>query len=106
MLNRPVGFVGNDWYDPVLVNETSGWLLSMFDSEPISDICPDEVVGREMVTPIQVTLDVRPQRKNLRGRPKKSFNHMPDLAPSPLSARIKEAQNTWDIAKILDISSS
>ena len=59
-----------------------------------------------MVTPIQVTPEVRPQRKNLKGRPKKSFNHMPDLTSSPLSVRSKEAQNTWDTAKILGISAA
>ena len=31
---------------------------------------------------------------------------MPDLASSSLSARSKEAQNTWDTAKILGISAA
>lgn len=95
MLNRPVRFDGSEWYDPVVVNETSRWILALCNSVPKSDLCSVEDAVIDEVHPTQIAPESSYQRKNPRGRPRKRNNHTTEcLASSPPSTMSQEAQNT------------
>ena len=96
MLNRPVEIDDCVWYDPVIVNETSGWIMALYDSEPKSYPLLVEEVVLEVVQPTQIASNLSCQRKNPRGRPRKRNKQQCDyLLTSPSSTQsCKEAQNT------------
>ena len=92
MLNRPVEIDDCVWYDPVIVNETSGWIMALYDSEPKSY----PLLVEDAVQPSQKATDLSCQRKNPRGRQRKRNKQQFDyLVTSPSSSKsCMEAQNT------------
>ena len=105
MLNRPVVFDDCVWVDPVIVNETSGWIMA-FDSEPKSHPLLIKDAVQEVVQKTQLASDLSCQRKNPRGRPRKRTKNLCEyLVTSPSSSQsCKEALNTWNTEKTLGIS--
>ena len=102
MLKKPTEVVECVWHDPVIVNETYGWILIHDDSEPKSyPILVDETLK----TSIEDS-DSSCHRKIQRGRPRKgSKNQCGYPMSSPSSSKsCTEAQNTWKTAKLLGIS--
>ena len=67
MLNRPEEIDECVWYDPVIVNETSGWIMTMPDNEPR----PHPLHSEEAVQLSVDAPDSSYQLKNTRGRPRK-----------------------------------
>ena len=108
MFNRPVGVDICEWFDLVIANETSRWIMALYDSEPKSYLRPVQDAVQEVVQSTQLASELSHQRKNHRGRPRKRIHQMSrclvSLPPSSLSC--KEAKNTWDTAKILGISAT
>ena len=106
MLNRHVGVDICEWFDPVIANEPSGWIMALDDNEPKSYRRSVEDAALEVVQSTHVASELSHQRKNHRGRPKKRIHQMSECLVSPPPLSCKEAQNTWDIAKILGISAT
>ena len=71
MLNGPVGLDICERYDPVIVNETAGWILALYDNEPKSDIGPIEDAVQEVGQQTQLASELCYQKKKQRGRRRK-----------------------------------
>ena len=100
-MNRPVWTNVYKWVDPIVGDETAGWLTVHEEAEPRPCSQPDVVLAD-----IDVTTFVRSQPKTPRGRPRKKRNQQYDSPLPSLSNSRLEALNTWYTAKLLGISSS
>ena len=103
IINNFGRFDRNTWFDPIVVNETAGWLMlkSNDSCEPLPQLCE----GLELC--YDKSSSLCSQSKKTRGRPKKKKNqNQCDMQTTPLSKSYLEALDTWNTAKLIDISST
>ena len=91
------------WLDPIVVNETARWIMINSDDRSMSYPNP----GEEQVQLCDNTTSVCSQRKNPRGRPKKTRNQQQNVSDTPAPSKsCLEALDTWNTAKLLGITST
>ena len=101
MINRFDNSTGYTWYDPIVVEETAGWI--MLNSEErgrsYSQLCEVHVQLCDNTTPL-ICLPMTP-----RGRPRRKRNQQQcdTQIPSILKSYL-EAVDTWNTAKLIGIS--
>ena len=101
-MNRPERTDEYKWYNPIVVNETAGWLMVQAEAAPRP--CSQLDVG---LSDDDVTTLVRSQPKTPRGRPRKKRTQQQCDTPIPsLSKSCLEAMDSWNTAKLLGVSSS
>ena len=97
---RHESYVEHVWVDPIVVNETAGWLMLLPEAVLSSHVTPKQSCGKVP------SLTNKPI--NTRGRPRK-INPQPGRLQKPPQSSSKsslEAQKTWNTAKLLGISSN
>ena len=103
LVNRPEWTDEYTWYDPIVVNETAGWLMTKSNDGPRS--YSPQCGG--LVELYKDTMPLRSQSKNPRGRPRKKRTQQQCDTPIPsLSKSCLEAMDSWNTAKLLGVSSS
>ena len=102
---------GFTWHDPIVVNETAGW-LSLVDN---SVLYPQRGEGLEHSEGLEHTdgssMILASNSKNPRKRPKKktkmrSNQNFCETRSPPVQKSCLEAVNTWNTAKLIGISST
>ena len=104
IISRPVLVEGYDWYDPIVVDETAGWIISTPSVAPATQMSE----GREgLGQACGYKTPIGSQTKKPRGRPKKSQQQQPtdDHMPT-ISKCCLETLETWNTAKLLGISAT
>ena len=100
-----VSYVGYTWHDPIVVNETAGW-ISLVDKPVLHPLRGEGFNATDSSPTTLVSSSKKP-----RGRPKKKTKmHTKHKSCEPRSPHVQnsylEAENTWNTAKLLGISST
>ena len=98
LTNRPVEFNDYMWVDPIVVDETAGWLTVQTQTP--------RTCSQPVVVMSENDTFVHSQAKTPQGRPRKKTNQQYESLLPSLSNNSLEALNTWHTEKLLGISSS
>ena len=101
LMNTLVEANDQKWVDPIVVDETMGWLTIQTEGVHSQSSQLDMVLtDKDISNPTQY------QPKTPRGRPRKKRNQQCESPLPYFSNSTLEAVNTWNTAKLLGISSS